>query len=162
MQCNLCRREMSPADPIYRVSVAYSMNMQDISHGGVFEVCAECCATKPFVGVADMLGVDFSWLATRQWRPPKPCEKCGRPVICDMRRKLSKYVVCSDGCRRAVYGAVARARRRSLVEPRSCALCGAAFRPKRSHARYCSAACKQKAFRRRGAPGVRRAAVRLK
>ena len=151
MQCNLCRREMSPADPIYRVSVAYSTNMQDISHGGVFEVCAECCATKPIVGVADMPGVDFSWLATRPWRPPKPCEKCGWPVICDIRRKLSKYVVCSDRCRRAVYGAVARAKLRALVQPRSCALCGAGLQAKRSHARYCSAACKQKAFRRRTA-----------
>jgi hypothetical protein len=149
MQCQLCRREMASADPIYRVSVAYSMNMRDISHGGVFEVCAECCATKPIISVAEMPGVDFSWLATRQWRPPKPCEKCGRPVIWDMRRKLPKYVVCSDGCRRAVYGAVARAKLRALVQPRSCALCGAGLQAKRSLARYCSAACKQKAFRRR-------------
>jgi hypothetical protein len=58
---------MSPADPIYRVSVAYSMNTCDISHGGVFEVCAECCATKPMISVAEeMPGVDFLWLATRQ------------------------------------------------------------------------------------------------
>ena len=49
MQCQLCRREMASADPIYRVSVAYSMNTCEISHGGVFEVCAECCSTKPMI-----------------------------------------------------------------------------------------------------------------
>src|SRR5580704_1203634 len=103
MQCKLCRREMGSTDPIYRVSVAYSINTRDISHGGVFEVCAECCATKP--------GVEFRWLTGHQWRSPEPCKRCGRPVISDMQRKQPKHVVCSDQCRRAVYNAMQVAKR---------------------------------------------------
>jgi hypothetical protein len=59
--------------------------------------------------------------------------------------------VCSRECRLAVYRAIETAKRRSRVKPQPCALCGVSFMPKRNDARYCSAACKQKAFRRRTA-----------
>jgi hypothetical protein len=140
---------MATSDPIYRVSVEYGMNMPDIGGGGVREVCAECCATTPMISVAGMPGVNFSWLANHRWRPPEPCKRCGRPVISDMRRKLPKHVVCGDKCRLAIYGAIGKARRRSRVRALICASCAAHFMPKRSDARFCSAACRQKAFRRR-------------
>jgi hypothetical protein len=67
----------------------------------------------------------------------------------DMQRKLSKHIACSRECRLAVYVALETARRRRRVKPQPCVLCGASFKPRRSDARYCSAACKQKAYRRR-------------
>jgi hypothetical protein len=137
MQCTACHREMTPADPIYRVAV-WDWGAK------VEEFCAECCATKPKGS-----GSGWSWLTSHQWRRPEPCGKCGRPVICDKLRKLPKRVGCSDGCRRAIYGAIETAWRRSRVKALTCVLCGVSFMPNRSDARYCSAACKQKAFRQR-------------
>jgi hypothetical protein len=143
MQCKLCRREMAPGDPIYRFWGGDSW--YPINGSCTAEVCAECCATKP--------SADWPWIKPLGgWRLPKPCERCGRPVINAMRRKLPKHIVCSRECRLAVYGAIEAAKRRVSVKPRRCALCEASFVPERSDARYCSAACKQKAFRRRDRP----------
>jgi hypothetical protein len=132
MQCKLCHREMTPADPVYRVlGRGPSVTAHTVS-----EICAKCWAAT-----------DWSWPFPRQWRSAL-CERCGRPVIYDRRQRL-KHVVCSRECRLAVYRAIETAKCRSRVKPQPCALCGASFQPKRSDARYCSVACKQKAFRRR-------------
>jgi hypothetical protein len=131
MQCERCHREMASSDPIYRV---------EASDPGAYvrEACAGCCAKE--------------WPWARWWRAPEPCKRCGRPVISDKRRKRPKHITCSHECRKAVYVAISRERRRrGWVKALACALCGASFMPKRSDARYCSVACKQKAFRRRTA-----------
>ena len=132
MQCKLCRREMAADEPIYRASVG-NTTWREIS-GYVAEVCAKC------IPKVDAL----SWC---RWRAPEPCKTCGRPVIGDRRRKVPTHVVCSVECRVAVYRAIWIARRRSRVERRRCKVCREPFMPKRSDARHCSAACKQKAYR---------------
>lgn len=55
---------------------------------------------------------------------------------------------CSDECRAAV---LAERRRREPRTAGSCATCAQSFTPPRSDGRYCSAACRQKAYRRRTA-----------
>lgn len=138
MQCKLCRREVQPADPIYRLSLG-STAWRGTFGGYIGEVCAECCATKP--------SARWPWI-NYKWRAPEPCKKCGRPVICEARRKLPKHVACSKECRLAVFRAIEAARRRRLVRPRSCVVCGASFTPTRRNACYCSSTCRQKSYRR--------------
>jgi predicted nucleic acid-binding Zn ribbon protein len=64
-----------------------------------------------------------------------------------MRRKQPKHVVCGDECRRAFHAAQARERRKLPMW--GCSVCGKEFEPKRTDAKYCSAACKQRAHRAR-------------
>jgi hypothetical protein len=76
------------------------------------------------------------------------CEVCGRrvkPPRWVKRRDGGKVFFCSEGC---AGGADAIARR---VEPteRECVVCSERFTPARSDARYCSAACRQDAYRKR-------------
>ena len=148
MQCKLCHRDMASSDPIYRVSLAYEARERTRCGGAIAEVCAECCATTP-PDIAGEPRLKMSWLVNRDWRPATPCERCARPVIGDMRRKLPKHVACGPECRGAIYGALEAARRRRPMKAVSCLLCGVSFLSKRNDARYCGSACKQKAFRGR-------------
>ena len=90
----------------------------------VYHGCRECIGTR-----------DLAWGDKRRG----PCEACGRPVVGGR--------VCSRGCEGYVYRTL---RRRAAVA--TCRSCGASYHPKRSDARYCSAACKQKAWRRAKVP----------
>jgi hypothetical protein len=78
------------------------------------------------------------------------CEGCGRPI----RRNSPDHAwyqterVCCTDCHRAVVNAQARIRRKVHHDAIICEGCGEAFAPKRSDARTCSDACRQKAFRR--------------
>ena len=119
---------MTPDDPIYRFAGNW--------RGRVSFLCAGCSK---------------HWLQPDRWTARYPCERCGRTVGYDDNRVVPKHAVCSDQCRIAVYRAISIARRRLLVERRRCKVCQAWFMPKRSDARYCKAACKQKAYRQ--APG---------
>lgn len=73
---------------------------------------------------------------------PQPCETCQRPVIVveDARRKI---VTCSDLCRSRQY-------RRPVTDDvtRLCEGCGDEMTG-RGDRRYCSSACRQRAYRRR-------------
>jgi hypothetical protein len=73
------------------------------------------------------------------------CEGCGRKVIEPSRWTWGgrRIVACSERCRE-------RARRlRPQPAARKCDSCGKSFKPSRVDARYCSSACRQKAYRRR-------------
>ena len=81
-----------------------------------------------------------------RWQPlavtPVACAGCGRPVATTHPQLFRAGVVCQPGC-------IARARdrrRRAARADRSCASCGALFSPGRSDARYCSPACRQRAY----------------
>jgi len=132
MQCAQCRRELVQNEPVYRVCVCYGYAWPDNSYAVVRSVCAECWS-KHF--------------ATQAARAPGPCCACGRPVIHSIRRRSPKHFVCSDECRRATY--LAEARKRRKLHKRNCDCCGSSFMPARSDARFCSPACKQKAYRQR-------------
>jgi hypothetical protein len=63
-------------------------------------------------------------------------------------RALSIFAGNPNGCTEATH-ARDRARIAQTRPKRRCAICGELFTPKRSHAIYCSAACKQQAYRDR-------------
>ena len=96
--------------------------------------CGKCEAARP----------------SSPWRDPRACEHCGRAVITQADRYLPKHAVCSGACWRHLDNA--RQRARWKLSPRSCGACGSEFMPKRTDAEYCSAKCKQKAYRDRHSP----------
>jgi hypothetical protein len=59
---------------------------------------------------------------------------------------------CSEPCQKAARRDRERARSRRDRGRRTCGVCAATFTPRRSDARYCSPACRQKAYRQRWSP----------
>src|SRR5271163_1868419 len=74
------------------------------------------------------------------------CAVCGQRVMAPPHRRESS--VCSSRC----YQRQRRARRRSLAKA-TCAGCGLGFASKRKHTRFCSDACRQRAYRERTTAG---------
>ena len=122
MMCEKCNRDLVDDEPVYR--------FQD-ANGATIRRCRDC---------ATRMGTIF------QWRPPVPCEGCGRPVSYREDRHRRLHVSCGErSCLRSIRAAGARSQRR---QPRVC-ICGIEFKPTRGDARYCSPACKQRAYRQR-------------
>jgi hypothetical protein len=64
---------------------------------------------------------------------------------------LRRWVSCCERCERQVRVVKARERRHAARPARACENedCGKVFEPTRTDARFCSVACKQRAYRRR-------------
>jgi hypothetical protein len=87
-----------------------------------------------------------------------PCGTCGKHHL-DFRKTCGDYLRCRECDEEAldfVHGLCGacyqRAHRRAKREARAlipCAGCGNSFKPARTDARYCSAACRQRAYRER-------------
>jgi hypothetical protein len=155
MRCAICKRETLADEPVYRLRRGHDGSRtawRDMfGDRAIVTACARCRENPP---PSDRTGVGslftFAGFDREHWLPPKPCSHCGRPVIVDQYRGSQRYIVCGDQCRIAIYNANARKKyeRRQLPE-RCCAVCDRPFAPRRSDALYCSAACKQKEYRRR-------------
>jgi hypothetical protein len=97
-----------------------------------------------------------SWL--EQAHKPLPCAGGCGVLVSDWfedrylperppgERFVRAVTTCSSHCTEQAHNA-----RRRKSAPTSCAGCGETFTPKRADARYCAAACKQRAYRKRGA-----------
>jgi hypothetical protein len=101
------------------------------------------------------------------WHPARPCEGCARPVVNhksvrpgyrrengwiqteDYAPRDSWRIFCSERCRRAVFGAEQKAKREH--DPIDCPVCHERVDARRRDARYCSSACRQRAYRERRA-----------
>ena len=81
----------------------------------------------------------------------KPCEGCGRPVHneFDGVSNWRLHTYCSEDCQRTARAANARQRRLQERGMRPCDECREIFEPARKDAKFCSVACKQKAYRHR-------------
>ena len=82
-----------------------------------------------------------------------PCGTCGQVMTVvegagQYFRRL--HLFCSGRCRGLHYNHV-RSERGARAREKVCAVCGEEFTAKRADAKTCSPACKQKAYRRRGA-----------
>jgi hypothetical protein len=77
---------------------------------------------------------------------PKPCEVCARPLRMG-GRIWRRHWVCSDYCSGVAYGRDRRLGR--YQEPVDCPICHERIDDRRGDARYCSSACRQKAYRAR-------------
>jgi hypothetical protein len=92
-------------------------------------------------------------VTSRQDRNPRKCEGCGA-LISNPSKGVFAYQVCSRRCYLRAY----RKRRRKhggstiawKAQTPRCRNCQRAFEPARKDARYCSNACRQRAYRQRG------------
>jgi len=126
--CGECRGSIEPWQPVWRTSDQWRR----------WALCA-ACARRP----GD----------PTDWYPPRACAGCRRPVSDPRRRRYGhpapprRWAACSFSCeQRARYQARTAATRHKV-----CTVCGAAFTPPRADGRYCSPACRQRAYRQRRA-----------
>ena len=131
MKCGQCKRQLTAAEPVFRLFIDLRVNWQ--------MVCSSCEAAASKACVFAPL-----------WDLLRCCSQCSRPVYMDSPPRKAIHFVCSPACRQAAHKASYRCTHpRSPVVERQC-ICGAAFRPKqRNEAKFCSAACKQRAYRAR-------------
>lgn len=74
----------------------------------------------------------------------RDCEWCGRPLLLNVARR--RLASCSKRCQ--VYTSQERwPKPKRELAPRTCATCGACFTPRRRDHHFCSAACRQAAYR---------------
>lgn len=118
--------------------------------------CGELVATTELLvgGMHDACNHEHHRAAAKRWPmyykpkrsdlPRVDCAWCGRPMLGSRYRGH-----CSYECEHETE----KAARRVVHEPIACEQCGAAFVPARVPAAYCSNACRQRAYRRRGADG---------
>jgi hypothetical protein len=141
MKCDECKRAIGQGAAVYHLTVLCGADcFAPNDHRNVANLCANCAGASGNSIIANING---------GWRSAEPCRNCGRPVINDRKPRGAKlkYVVCDDECRRAFHAARAKERRKPPM--RACLSCGKQYEPKRTDARYCSAACKQRAHRAR-------------
>jgi hypothetical protein len=118
----------------YRTSLHSTVRRRQLVKVG--PVCAHCYLAPDESTTLDLLPADAEI---------RPCGNCGLPVARVPDPRLELWT-CSVSCRIALW-------RKQHPTPGpvqvTCAQCGATFTPRRSTARTCSAACRQKAYRQR-------------
>ena len=159
MHCDHCHEPVPDDATIWRVSVGYGCTHPP---GAVQSWCAACASRfdprRSLPPEAENWPEDrrqrllraFAELPHNRWHPAQPCERCGRPVIFHAVRRIPLHAVCGDACRYALRLTQARAPPGSRQRPQVvCMTCGRSFPPTRADARFCSAACRQQAYRQR-------------
>jgi hypothetical protein len=125
--CSLCDKGLAPSDTVW---------WDKLSWENVFGPVCEDCASP-----AD----DYRLHIERE------CVGCGRKVVDVVGRwwlRRRTRPTCSRRCY-WTYQSSVRAERHAGQRERSCRGCGTLFTPPRSDGKYCSAACRQKAYRQR-------------
>jgi hypothetical protein len=115
--CSTCGRGIAAAAPVWR---------QRNWRGRVQVVCEGCRDEYQF----------FGWSA--------PCARCGRTVH---QKNWQQRTVCSESCRLALDRERARLERAESRVGKRCAECDEPFDADRADRRYCSNACRQRAYR---------------
>ena len=123
--CAKCRAAVEPEAPLFRVRA-----------GRLIAYWCEPCALA-----------QWSWLDRFPvLRRHRACRHCGRPMSW-VGAEVWPGWYCSEAC--AVQARRERRRHPRVTTEAPCARCGRRFLATRSDARYCSPACRQKAYRRR-------------
>lgn len=141
-ECGMCARPIADDEPAYRCRVYRKQGRRYESSNT--SVCRAC---------ADRARVDGVWRSEDGRRDlydvpdhdrSEACAACGRPTVvrADKRRKV---VSCSDRCRLSYYAS----RRPVSVNVTVCQVCDNDIVGGRAGRRFCSDACRQKAYRRR-------------
>lgn len=147
--CGRCGHEFADGEHVYR--------KRHYNYGGIsiYVVCESCHRATHDDYYNDKNDKDG-------WDDAEPCEGCARPVHESLRTRryhdeygrssryggVQRVVTCSQRCADRVRRSAARVER----EPADCATCGERFDHGRRDSRYCSPACRQRAYRRRTTP----------
>jgi hypothetical protein len=127
MNCQKCQRQMAPDEPAYRFLFDSWWHMG----------CKACVPVFPPEH-------------PRRWLDPRPCDRCSRLIYREYPpRKGSRFFACSIECRQAIHNANYRKRHPRRRGERTCLDCGEVFTPKKRNSKFCSIACKQRAYRAR-------------
>jgi hypothetical protein len=144
-KCAQCGRKLRPDDPIWRKRLPIP-GLFGRPHRVLAPVCKRCHEKET--------RVRRKWgFSEKQYTNAKPCEGCGRPVHNTIDFVYRQHSFCSDNCSDKVLpakaAAAARQQRAEDRGTRTCAGCATVFTPTRTDARFCSASCKQRAYRQR-------------
>ena len=140
------------------------MNIRNAATDG--RHCAECghefAPGEPVWRFRKIVGRFFGWCysfaphceqcACDDWHhfySPRPCDGCGRPVHSTTPPWQFSRVLCCENCGHKARAAKERAARAEHRGTRVCKFCRQKFTPTRIDSKFCSAGCKQKAYRRR-------------
>jgi hypothetical protein len=137
--CGGCGRELGESAPIWRKQFTHGRGY----FGGATTIIAPIC--EACWQAAEDANNDAVW-------SHGPCENCQRPVYESQRRKRRHHYCCED-CREkhqllAIHALARQRRTEARGSSRPCQECGERFEPARADAKFCSARCKQKAWRR--------------
>lgn len=169
LRCDVCQEEIGSDDRVWRIGVMYRTKGTAFGGGWGQRLENRCtdCREDPGEGVRiphrvprppEELGYERGDLGWQEMG--EPCEACGRPVVAlhpalhqtppSYSNRSAPAIVCDDRCRHEAN--LQRQRERRARERRTdCETCGETFTPARSDAKYCSDACRQKAYRERKA-----------
>jgi hypothetical protein len=128
-QCARCGSVLTADAPVWRDYFKQGRGVFGGTQWTVAPVC-ERCRSK--------------W---REYRDPRPCENCGRNVHQQNNLRSHRRTFCCEDCKKVVSIAAARRRRADARGARRCET----FEPPRADGRFCSSACRQRAYRRRRA-----------
>jgi hypothetical protein len=124
-RCGGCERDLAVDEPVWRVWW---------NRRGLRSICQACRRC-------------YGWGRRYVWSSG-PCEGCGR-IVNEARWRPRRF--CSRICEDGYYAEQRRARRAEARAGRRCDVCAELLDAGRADARYCSSACRQKAYRRRRA-----------
>ena len=103
--------------------------------------------------IATFAAPDDRRIVVKDWPHPLGgrvvhCPGCGVAIGDETGRSKVGAIYCSDACRKATRAKAKReAYRPAANQPKTCACCGAEFKPARSDARFCSVRCRVAAHR---------------
>lgn len=126
--CGMCGHPFTITDPVWRIRMmaeAYNLTA----------ACCQSCAESPWSRIT--------------FRPPKPCEGCGRPVHQQRDRIERGRVVCCTDCNSKARSRSRHSQKVARRGLRTCPTCKEEFAPARADAIFCTSPCRQKAYRGR-------------
>lgn len=136
--CHHCRQAFNSGQTRYPIVTSINRG----NGWGLASVCMDCfkCASETETSKLD--------------RCQRACRGCGEPMLTVVNARKGRWDVCSNRCYQRDY----RKRRRGYLSVvqwktgpgRYCQCCKKPIRSKRRDAQFCSNACKQWAYRRRG------------
>ena len=131
-QCAGCGKALAANEPVWRARVSLGASFGSW-HYAVAPHCERCKPEPPFARYEDAAA----------------CETCGRIVHDSFTTRYRRHTFCCHDCRKRAEEAIARQKRDAAKRTTTCDTSGEIFGPARTDARFCSAACKQKAYRQR-------------
>jgi hypothetical protein len=165
--CGQCFRDFAPGEPVWLcIRHTYTAGSRDAG-ALIAPVCRDCWLTKKWddwnglrLAGARWAGYWADRFIPDEWG--RPCAGCGRIVVSgyghSWRRDEDYWhrgSACSEDCRDKARADRRADRRREAKKGRTCEVDGNPISPAaRAGARYCSPACRQKAYRQRAANGT--------
>ena len=133
--CFECARPIGADEPIAFWTISRTTFFGNWSHP-LESFCMDCA--QPVIDSSRRGFLEFS------------CESCKRIIRYQRRGLFARHTrYCSRKCRVAGQNKRQREDRREARKPLRCSCCGKTFTPSRKGRRYCSVACKQRAYRSR-------------